>query len=661
MTRLHPSKAVVAPIVALMALACASPPAPAPTVVSPSRVAAAEQNGTLEELYRNTTNQLTAPDLTQEQRFQLEQLQREAGGKLAALVVEDVRRELAEVPRVFDTIPLSALEAQKPKIEPIRAWSISQYAAISDQLISETLRTNAAIAERQAMVMAAAPDNVAGKLQLLEELGALSGIGSVAASGYAEQRREIVTNLSRDATTAIEEENYDDAKRILEIVKEVDPSNESTTDKLATVDSKVFEQQFYEALEVGNPDKGYALLRDLSAGENFDLMRPKLASSADVMAAYYVSLGAEATKAKDVPAAHRRFMEARDIREILSSETAKRPAEEAAFLRLLDYHYAAAKKKEQMGLAWGYLNVVKSMQAENPTLRRNLRETREEVLQRAIKRLSVSPFEDPQNATAEFGDAIASGVVQHLFETIPNDIRIIEREQLSDIMREKTIGGAENALAAADYLVQGTILEAKVDSVEKTGKQTRRVTTEQAVQPNPDYTAWLSMKSKDRKDIQQPPRTILVERREDVSNEVTVHRKVGIMSVSFRVIDASTAKVVFADSVREKAQHEDTSSEGVELGTFKIEFKIANLPSDIEILAGLADNVSSQIGDELAKVLAEPEKTYQSNAERFDREANYEAAAQQYAYAIVLEERKDRDVEDLLAGLRAASIASSAR
>jgi hypothetical protein len=152
-----------------------------------------------------------------------------------------------------------------------------------------------------------------------------------------------------------------------------------------------------------------------------------------------------------------------------------------------------------------------------------------------------------------------------------------------------------------------------------------------------------------------------VERKEDVSNEITVHRKVGIMSVSFRVIDASTAKVVFADSVREKAQHEDTSSEGVELGTFKIDFKIANLPSDIEILATLADNVSTQIGDELAKVLADPEKTYQSNAERFDREANYEGAAQQYAYAIVLEERKDQDVEDLLAELRAASIASSAR
>jgi len=660
MTRLHPNQALAATMATLLALACTSAPPP-PTVVTPSRVAAAEQNGTLAELFRDVTNQLTAPDLTPEQRFGLEQLQREAGGKLASRRVDDIRRNLAEVPRVFDVIPLSALEDQKTKIEPIRTWSSSQYAAISDQLTREMQKTNAAITERQSAVDAAGPDNVSGKLQLLEELGALSGTGSAAASGYAEQRREIVTGLSRDATSAIEAENYGDAKRILEIVQEVDPSNEATTDKLATVDSKVFEQQFYEALEVGDPDKGYALLRDVSTGANFDLMRPKLASSTDVMAAYYVSLGVEATKAKNIPEAYRRFMEARNIREILGSGTSKPPAEQAPFLKLLDKQYLATKKKGQVGLAWGYLNVIKSMQADTPSLRRSLRETREAVLQLAIKRVSVSPFEDPQNATAEFGDAIASGVVQHLFETIPNDIRIIEREQLSDIMREKTIGGGANTLAAADYLVQGTILEAKVDTVEKTGKQTKRVTTEQTTQPNPAYSAWLSMKSRDRQSIPQPHSTILVERKEDVTTEVTVHRKVGIMSVSFRVIDASSAKVVFADSVREKALHEDTSREGVELGTYKVEFVVGHLPSDIEILATLADTVSSQIGGELAKVLAQPESVYRSNAERFDREANYEAAAQQYAYAIVLEERKDGDVAALLAGLRAASIASSAR
>jgi hypothetical protein len=383
------------------------------------------------------------------------------------------------------------------------------------------------------------------------------------------------------------------------------------------------------------------------------------------MADYYVSLGAEATSAGNIPEAYRRFNEARDIRVLLGEEVPVAPREEAPFLTLLDKKYKAAMKSDAVGLAWGYLNVIGSMQSDTPNLRRKLRETRELVLQRAIKRLSVSPFSDPKDSSAEFGDAVASGVVQHLFETIPNDIRMIEREQLSDIMREKNIGRAEGStdstgLAAADFLVQGTILEAKVASTEKVGKKTMRVITEQVEQKNPAYNEWLNLSGKERKKTPEPPKRVMVPRKEDITTEVTLHRKVGIFSVSYRVIDAATAKVIFADSVRKKVEHEDTSSEGVELGEFKMEFKLASLPSDIEILAGLADDVSAEIGGELTKVLADPEANYAEQADRFTREANYRPAAQQYAFAIVLSERKDLDIEDLERKLRDSTIASSA-
>ena len=103
----------------------------------------------------------------------------------------------------------------------------------------------------------------------------------------------------------------------------------------------------------------------------------------------------------------------------------------------------------------------------------------------------------------------------------------------------------------------------------------------------------------------------------------------------------------------------DTSSEGMELGEFKLPFQLSNLPSDTEILTTLADEVSAQIGKQLAEVLADPETTYAQNAERFEREANYPAAAQQYAYAIVLSDRKDKDVEEMTTRLRETSIAST--
>jgi hypothetical protein len=153
----------------------------------------------------------------------------------------------------------------------------------------------------------------------------------------------------------------------------------------------------------------------------------------------------------------------------------------------------------------------------------------------------------------------------------------------------------------------------------------------------------------------------MVPRSEDVSIEVILYRKVGLFSVSYRVVDATTAKVVFTDSVRAKIQYEDTSSEGVELGDFKMEFKLASLPSDVEILSELADEASAKIGTELAEILKDPEMVYAEAGDRYVEEGNFAAAAAQYAYAIVLAERKDLEVGELRQSLRDAAIAASAR
>jgi hypothetical protein len=643
--------------------ACAGS-APPPPPVSDAQISAAEQAGNLEGLYEEVGGKIADPLTPPEELPALQAVHKQIGDRLAAELAADVRKELDETPRIQGVLPANVLAEQRARLEPMRTWSASQYLATNEAISAEMKATKAAIAERETQLAGMTDENVVGRLELLDQLAAISGAGSKQALGYAEQRKALVTTLNAEAMAAIEAEDYEEARRVLTMVQEIDPSDSETVEKLATVNTKVFEQEFWAALETGDPDQGYALLTSIAATESFGFIRPNLASSTDVMADYYVSLGAAATKKGDIPEAYRRFNEARAIRQLLGEGSAKPPAEEKAFVKLLEKAYAAAWKQGDAGLAWGYLHVIKSLQQDTPELRRQLREGRETVLQRAIKRLSVGAFESPDDSTAEFGDAVASKVVQHLFESIPNDVRMIEREQLGDIIREKELGKSKakkgsGELAAADYLVQGTILEAKVDTTEKVGKKTMRVVTEQVEQANPEYTRWSSMSSKDRKDLPEPPKTVIVPRKEDVTVEVTVHRKVGIFSVSFRVIDAGTAKVLFADSVRAKTQHDDTSSEGVELGDFKMEFKLASLPSDIEMLAMLADEVSLEIGNKLAAVLATPEVTYQENADRFMREANYQAAAQQYAYAIVLKQRKDEDVEPLMQKLRDSSIAAS--
>ncbi len=655
-------------LLVLLLVACAGG-SKGPAPITAVDVTTAEQAGNLEDLYQDVSARLAGGELSEKQAGELRVIQQQVGDKLATGLAARIRQVLDETPRFDGHLPARTVEEQHKRLVPMGGWSQSRYQAMSEELSSELQKTRAAVAERQAQLDGLPEADIPGRLRLLEEMSALAGAGSPAQAGYTARRTELVATLSRDAAQAIEDENYEAAQQMLAIVQEVDPSDENTAEKLATVNTKVFEKNFWQVLERGDADEGYALLTAISETGSFDRVRVNLASSRDVMADYYASLGDEATKAGNVPAAYRRFNEARNIRKLLGDGTTRAPAEEAAFIKLVDKRYEAAKGRDQMGLAWGYLNVIKSMQSVTPALRRKLRETREKVLQRAIKRLSASPFENPRDSKTEFGNAVESKVIQHLFEAIPNDIRIIEREQLGDIMREKQIKDSDRAgqrsgeatgLAAADYLVQGTILEAKVDSIEKSGKKTMRVATEQVSQPNPDYNRWVNLSSKERDDTPEPPKTVMGPRKEDVTIGVTLHRKVGIFSVSYRVIDARSAKVIFADSVDAKAQYEDTSSEGVELGDFKLEFKLASLPSDIEILDGLADQVSEEVGTELAKVLAAPEETYRADADRYADEGNYEAAAQQYAFAIVLSQRKDKNVEDLTQKLRDTSIASDA-
>ena len=646
-------------IVALLLLtSCAS--TPPPPVINEGDVQAAEASGQLEGLYARIGQEIQTA--SGEQAESLKSLQAEVGDKLANQLKTEIHDQIESTPRVGGVIPLDVIDQEEARALPLKTWSPTLYSQVLSELNADRTSTETAIKQRETELSEMGEADVEGRLRLLDELTGLAGPNTAAAQVFEDKRKALISQLDQEASAAMAAEDYDEAQRLLEKVQQVRPEDTQTAERLADVNTKVFERDFYRALENGEPDQGYDLLVAVAASPSFPLILPNLAPSKEAMTKFYVESGAEATRKGDIPVAYHRFEQARKIQTLLGDSAPSSPPEEAAFRKLIEAEYSQALADGQPGLAWGFLKVIESMNPTDPKLRRQLRETHEKVLQQATKRLSVSSFETPDDTDAEFGDAVSASIVQHLFGAVPNDVRIIEREQLSDIMREHSLQGSGESkakLASADYLVQGTILEAKVDTIEKKGRKTMRVVTEKVTELNPEHASWSELSSSKRDKTPEPPKTIEVARKEDVTVEVTLHRKVGIFSVSYRVIDTDTAKVTFADSARSVAKHEDTSSEGMELGEFKLPFQLSNLPSDTEILTTLADEVSAQIGKQLAEVLADPETTYAQNAERFEREANYPAAAQQYAYAIVLSDRKDKDVEEMTTRLRENSIAST--
>lgn len=636
-----------------LALACAKPIEPK---YSEQDVQAAEQGGSLESLYEQVAAELAVPELDEGQRASLQKVLRSVGGKLSAQLEGEVRAALEEAALASGLVPQSVLEAETARIAPMKSWDPAAYERLSVELAGRAQQTREALQARDEELAGLSDDQGVEKLAAYEALVELSGRGSEAAQRYDAARVEYVESLSQRAAQALENQEYSDAQRMLTIVRSANPDDAAVEGQLLEADTRLFEQRFFKALEDGEPDRGYELLRTISEASDFDKIRSRLQDSGYKMADYFVALAAGATEAGQLEDAYRWFCRARDIRSRLGLDQKPEVPEEKPFLKQIHKRFAAVDGRGLHGLAWGYLNVMDELHPGSPQLRRELRETREKVLDRAIKRLSGAAFNDAHNGP-DFGEAVASKVLQYLFENIPDDVRIIERAQLSDIERERQLAKATSTrLASADYLIQGTISEAKVDSTEKKGRKTLRVTTEHVMQENPEHAEWEKLSKKERGKIPEPPPMIEVEKKEDITIDITLHRKVGVFAVSYRVIDASSAKMLFADSLQVQKEYEDTSSDGVQLGEFSMDFKLASLPSDIEILAKLADDVSSHVGAKLAEVLANPELQYAQAAERYVREDNFGQAAENYAFAMVLTERKNQDASKLVSELRRCAV-----
>ena len=94
---------------------------------------------------------------------------------------------------------------------------------------------------------------------------------------------------------------------------------------------------------------------------------------------------------------------------------------------------------DQPTLAMAYLHFIEEFKPLYKGLRQKMTETEESVRSLAMRRISTTAFEGNQNQG--YGNIISSKVTQHLFQHVPNDVRIVEREQYEAIQRERSLGG----------------------------------------------------------------------------------------------------------------------------------------------------------------------------------------------------------------------------
>lgn len=624
--------------IAVSLAGCAS----APKTLTQQELQTAQQNGNLEAVYDQYAAKLNGQKLNTPDGQKAQAQLNEIGAQLAGKLEQEIRSELNQQGTASGLVPLPVIDAQIAKLPRMQKWAPDKHSKLAAELNELKGRTQARITAQQNQLARLTENEMGQRLTVLDDLAKLTGDDR-----YSRERADVLVTLRKKAEDALKNEQYGEAKQALTALKQANPEDKTLGTQLNIADARLFEKKFWDSLAEGQLDNAYTQFMSLSQTAEFPDILKRLNKSSDDMVAYFVAQAGTATAENRLADAYKLLTQARDIR-VKTNANAARPPQEEAFLKAVQARYQTAIKDGQTGLALGYLKVIENFNPDFPGLRTNLRTTQDATLAKATKKVSTAAFTDAAG-NAEFGGAVAAKVTQHLFDKIPNDIKLIERDQFQAILREKEIGASQqpSELSSADYLIQGKILESRVDTTENRSKKTMRVVTDTSTVANPAHDQWAALSESQRGKIAEPVKSITQEKKEDVTINLQIMRKVGIISASYRLVEAKTGKVLATGSDTAKAEYTDEGNEGIELGQFRMPFKLASLPADTEILQKLTEKISDVIGEKLVQELKDPELRYADTAKRYADEGDMVMAAENEAYSFALANQKGQDISTL--------------
>jgi len=636
---------------------CASTPVeeapPKITTILPETVESATDKADLESIYLQLTADLksTSKEVYPEEFSMLAQVK----VRLSDIVTTELTLLIEESKKTNNIITINALEDISAQALILNELDPAKHLEITKTLSTEKSNTEKHITTTSDK-LAALPDNaLREKVQTLNELYELSGKAE-----YQTQKDTLISTIETQIANSLSADKVDEElAEKLSILKVEQPDNKIIKNKLATVNGKIFENRFFAALANDKPMLAYEHFLTLITTEDFDTIKSNIHETGETMAEYFSALGTEATSEDKLLSAYKWHVRSKNVQSHLDISADRSSTNSFIEKVVAEYHNSMEKQNFELGL--GYLKVIQEFSPQHILLRTATRKTNNKVLQRALLQVTTTSFTNSKGAH-DFGNNVSAKITQHLFNNLPNDVRIIEREQYDAILREvelnQNTSEEKEDLVSVDYIITGNVLEAKVDSQEVQGKKTVRVTTGTHKVRNPEFSAWSDLPEDSKDEIKQPPAMIEKDIVEDVSINLTKIRKTGVFSISYRLVDAASGKVVLPNSITLTEQFSDTSTEGVELGDYSLPFKLAELPSDLEILGSLASKAAETVGLELVGKLKNPEARYLEEGQKSAAEQNFFKATVSYAQALTLSGFKDLPTDELVSALRNSTMAT---
>jgi|GEM_PF-2699035 len=553
--------------------------------------------------------------------------------------------------RIGEVVPITALEPIVQAAGELATWHQPSHEALQRELTTERQRTLDRIGHLQQEADRQRATDPIAAVKLHKQALLLSERTAERETAHERFVDRIVEQHQQALAQAIETADWEQAQQRIDQLQQLRPNHPQLAQQLAIVTVMRHDTAIERAIAAGDhlaARQHYAAVRLL---EPRQLSLQRVEQNALRLAEALDHLAAEEAQRGELLAASELFQASQQIFSDYHPDQG-RSRQQLGFIDRLLASARREMRQEAWGKALGLLLIANDLNPAFPRLASTIREVEQHLTERAVRRMSTVPFASPSSDNDTIGRSVASKVTQYLFKQKQADLRIVERDTIEQILREQEIRalqgkGSAIQLSAADLLLQGSVVEARVEVEQVQGRKTQRVETGKREVNNPQYEAWMQLGEGAREKLVAPPRSLSEAVTEDVTYGVTIHRKVGIISVTVRLVSAASTKVVFADTVNVKQVYQDESTEGVSLGEFEIPFKIASLPSNVEIMESLTNESSRQIGDKILQALADPELQLAEQAAVMASEADFTQASNLIADALMLAKIKQRNHDHL--------------
>lgn len=307
-------------------------------------------------------------------------------------------------------------------------------------------------------------------------------------------------------------------------------------------------------------------------------------------------------------------------------------------------------EKELWGNALVWYQKVEGLNPNYPELYEKMRDVREERIKRRIRKsIAVFDFTSPSN-NKDAGRNAAEKLVAYLYQKASSDLRIIERENLQNILREMQLGQSGlvdvksaqtvGKMRGIDTFIMGTVLKYFSSKMDNSSMEQVRVLVNEEEIRNPEFSDWLIMNPRPTKEDMEnaPPRTIKKPNYQFLSFRKGVAKITALFDISYRLVDTATGENIFTNTIAGRLVKEDQYQDGLPVA--KIVHDPLEIQTEAEVLGELTDQKIAEMGQSVLKHFQSLEVEYYNQGQQFQKNRRYDLAIEKYVDAIYDEQVK---------------------